>query len=348
LKKKIWIDLENSPHVLFFYPIVKELKRRNYEVVITARDYAQVFELADLLGLKYHKIGSHFGRNKVMKVIGLFTRSLMFLPFIKAEKPDLAFSHGSRTQLLASKISNLKCIITGDYEFGQQLPFINADMYLVPEVLYAKNIADHMQPARKFLSYPGIKEDVYVPSFKPNPINTLEFFGTKNGCIVAIIRPPANEAHYHKAESSRLFISILRFLCDHNDIKIIVTPRTTKQKSSIKKEFSNFIRAKKIIIPEHAVNGLDLIWYSDMVLSGGGTMIREAAALNVPAYSFFRGKIGAVDQYLVKTGKLHLIEKTDDIHSKIKLKHRDRLETSHPIANHSLESIVNNIENLIY
>jgi predicted glycosyltransferase len=46
---------------------------------------------------------------------------------------------------------------------------------------------------------------------------------------------------------------------------------------------------------------LNLIWYSDLVISGGGTMNREAAALGVPVYSIFLGKSGAVDRYLSST-----------------------------------------------
>jgi len=78
----------------------------------------------------------------------------------------------------------------------------------------------------------------------------------------------------------------------------------------------------KIIIPDHVVNGLDLIWYSDLVVSGGGTMNREAAALGVPVYSIFRGKIGAVDRYLSYTGRLILIEDAEDIPNKIALVRR--------------------------
>jgi hypothetical protein len=36
--KKIWIDLENSPHVPFFKLIIEELNKRGYAVMLTARD----------------------------------------------------------------------------------------------------------------------------------------------------------------------------------------------------------------------------------------------------------------------------------------------------------------------
>ncbi|PYN75276.1 MAG: hypothetical protein DMD97_15190 [Candidatus Rokuibacteriota bacterium] len=42
--KKIWIDLDNSPHVPFFVPIIEALRQRGYSIVLTARDSYQVRE----------------------------------------------------------------------------------------------------------------------------------------------------------------------------------------------------------------------------------------------------------------------------------------------------------------
>ena len=36
---KIWIDLDNSPHVPLFLPIIAELRKRQFDVVITAREF---------------------------------------------------------------------------------------------------------------------------------------------------------------------------------------------------------------------------------------------------------------------------------------------------------------------
>ena len=46
----------------------------------------------------------------------------------------------------------------------------------------------------------------------------------------------------------------------------------------------------------------------DLVISSGGTMLREAAYLGVPAYSILRSEIGQVDEYLESIGRLTFIE----------------------------------------
>ena len=79
-----------------------------------------------------------------------------------------------------------------------------------------------------------------------------------------------------------------------------------------------------MIIPTSPVDGLNLIWFSDLVVSGGGTMNREAAALEIPVYSIFRGKIGAVDRYLADSGRLMLLESVEDVRTKIQLKRREK------------------------
>ena len=75
--------------------------------------------------------------------------------------------------------------------------------------------------------------------------------------------------------------------------------------------------------PEKVINGLDLLWKSDLVISCGGTMTREGVGLGVPAYSIFCGEIGGVDKYLAKQSRLTLIKDVQDI-QKIKLMERDK------------------------
>src|SRR5437016_14034344 len=83
-KGKIWIDLDNSPNVPFFAPIVEELKKRDYAVVLTVRDCFQVRELADLFHLNYRLIGRHSGKSKIRKMAGLCFRALQLIQIGRA------------------------------------------------------------------------------------------------------------------------------------------------------------------------------------------------------------------------------------------------------------------------
>lgn len=319
-KGTIWIDVDNSPHVPFFAPIIDELEKRDYSVVVTARDCFQVRELADLLHLKYQLIGRHSGKNTIRKVGGLILRAVQLAPGVLRRKPDLALSVCSRSQLIVSHLMGIPTMFMGDYEFAKGWVFVRPTWLLCPEVI--PDSAIRMNP-RSVFKYPGIKEDVYVPRFVPEP-GVRRQLGLQDNEVVATIRPPAREAHYYTPESDRLFDATVEILGRRDDVRMIVLPRTEKQSLELMKRWPELFLNGKMRIPDQVVNGLNLIWYSDLVVSGGGTMNREAAALGVPVYSVFRGAIGAVDRYLASRGRLVLVESVEDIQRKVAIVRRNR------------------------
>ncbi|MBU5614634.1 DUF354 domain-containing protein [Geomonas azotofigens] len=314
-KKKIWIDLDNSPHVPFFKPIIEELEKRGYCFTITARDCFQVCGLADLLRLPYNRIGRHYGKNRAMKVIGLAIRALQLAPTVLSEKPALALSHGSRSQLIIARLLGVPSTLIFDYEHAQWLPFAYPDTVIVPEVIPDNAIK---QRFRRIGRYPGIKEDVYVPTFKPLG-GILAELGIRDEEVVVTIRPPATEAHYHRPQSDELFSAVMQRLSSLPGTRLIVLPRNADQEALVRGTWSDLVVTGKIIIPPKVIDGLNLIWHSDLVISGGGTMNREAAALGVPVYSIFRGQMGTVDEYLATRGRLVLLKSVEDLEQKLQI-----------------------------
>ena len=337
MPKKIWIDLDNSPHVPFFAPIIHELENRGYLSLITARDCFQLFDLADLHGFTYTRVGRHYGKHKVLKVLGTGIRSLELLPIVRREKPDLAVSHGSRSQLATSILAGIPSVLIFDYEFVKFLPGLNPTCVMIPEVI--PDSAVHC--SSRVLKYPGIKEDVYVPSFKPD--HTIKGRLGLNAGIIVTLRPPANEAHYHNPDSERLLEATMDVLGRTADTQVVLLPRNEKQAASLRNSWANLFSERKVIIPDRVVDGLNLVWHSDLVISGGGTMNREAAALGVPVYSIFRGTIGAVDRYLANSGRLVLLQSVDDVRTKLVVKRRDRPIDKEITGRGTLDSIVNQI-----
>ncbi len=342
-KKKIWIDLENSPHVLFFSPIINKLSKEGFEILLTSRDCSQVSVLAELFHLKHKQIGHHFGKNKILKVIGLLYRSLQLLPTIMKERPDFALSHGSRSQLLAAKIMQIPSAIAVDYEHSKGLLLIHPDWAIVPDIIPEEAVR-HWTKA--ILRYPGIKEDVYVPSFVPDK-SIKDQLGFLDEELMITVRPPAMDAHYYTQESGALFEYVIDFLGQIKNVRMILLPRNKSQEAFITKKWPDLYSDGNMVIPKYVVNGLNLIWYSDLVISGGGTMNREAAALGVPVYSIFRGKLGAVDKYLSDSGRLFLIESPEDVRNKIKLAPRNKTDKLMNRTTEALDTIVDHISRIV-
>jgi predicted glycosyltransferase len=319
-RNKVWIDIDNSPHVPLYIPIIDELAKHGIELILTARNMYQVCELLEFFKLPCKVIGGHWGKNNILKILNNCTRVAQLIPTIRKARPDLAISHGSRAQLLASKLLGIPSIMMHDYEHNFKTGFVEAEWVLMPDVIPDGVMSNKSE---RILRYPGLKEDVYIPRFHPDP-SVLRELGIAPGELVVTVRPPATEAHYHTPESDVLFAETMRLLSAHPDVRAVTLPRNARQNEQLQSEWKDLIASGCMVIPGSPVDGLNLMWFSDLVVSGGGTMNREAAALGVPVYSIFRGKIGAVDRYLAQQGRLTILETTNDVRSKIKLVRWDR------------------------
>jgi predicted glycosyltransferase len=344
---KVWIDLENSPHVPFFMPIIREMEARGCTVVLTARDCFQVCELADLAGLKYSKVGRHYGKNPFAKLFGLGVRILRLAPLVLGERPKISVSHNSRSSIILSGLLGIPSLNIIDYEFADQritglFGSRQKKWVLTPALVPTENFEKCGSLRDHILHYPGIKEDVYVPFFQPDS-SWQKSLAIKPEDVVVTIRPPATEAHYHNPESEKLLMAVFDRMEEHREVKTILLPRTPKQEAEIRQAKPGLFESGRIIVPKRALNGLDLIWRSDLVISGGGTMNREAAALGVPVYSLFRGALGAVDKHLAETGKLILLQSEDDVREKLRIVRRSRPVACTPSKGTTLDVVVNHV-----
>jgi predicted glycosyltransferase len=342
-RRKIWIDLDNTPHVPFFLPIIEQLRKQGYEVFLTARDSYQVCEMVQFHHLTCKVFGRHWGKHRFFKALGTCWRAIRLLPLIATEKPDLAVAHGSRTLTLCAALLGVPSVSIFDYEFAASTVFFRSKYAFVPEL-----IPDSRLNRKKgVMKYPGLKEDVYASRLRPDESLKNEL-GLDGAGLVVTVRPPATEAHYHNPEAEVLLDATLNLLIGQPDVRIVLLPRNKRQENLLRKVWGEWIANGKIVIPKAVVDGLNLIWFSDLVISGGGTMNREAAALGVPVYSIFRGRIGAVDRYLADTGRLILLESADDVRTKIRIEPRrqgnQEIQEQRPALDAILAGIVSLVE----
>jgi len=342
--KKIWIDFDNSPHVPFFLPIIEELRRRGHTVILTARNSYQVVELLEFHHVSCAVIGSHWGKYRIFKILGTLLRAARLLPTILREKPDLAVSHGSRAQGLSCRLLRIPTLAIADYEFTAKIGISACQWVFVPRFFPESAFLDAHK--KQIMRYPGIKEDVYIPRFHPDP-TLKQQLGLDPKDLMVTVRPPAIEAHYHNPEAEVLLGEALNFLMERPDVRVVLLPRNERQAKLLRKDWGKWIANRRILIPEQVVDGLNLIWCSDLVISGGGTMNREAAALGVPVYSIFRGRIGGVDKYLASSGRLTLLEAPADVRSKIILERGDAAKRKTMAKDDTLQCIVEGIVSIV-
>src|SRR5947209_5210666 len=307
---RIWIDLANSPHVPFFRALIQEFERRGCEVLVTAREFAQTVEMAEMAGLRPVVIGGHGGRALSGKAGNLVGRSRALIGWARGRSFDLAVTHNSYAQTLAARVLKVRSVTLMDYEHqpANHLAFRLASRVIVPRAFPEEALRRFGASARKVRRYEGTKEDVYLAAFAPDPhfAETLFELGVKSDDVLVVIRPPARDALYHRFENE-LFDELLKRLSRRRDVKIILLARNLQQRTMYNQRSAN------MILPHNALDGANLIAAADLVISAGGTMNREAAALGVPAATIYAGRWAAVDEELLREGRLKRIRTMEDL-----------------------------------
>jgi predicted glycosyltransferase len=308
---RIWIDLANSPHVPFFRALIPEFAARGHQVEITARDFAQTVELAIKAGLTPHVIGGHGGGSITGKAGNLIGRAAALRKWARDRGVDLAISHNSYAHIAAAAALGIRSVTLMDYEHqpANHLAFRLASRVIVPRAFPAAELRKYGASMRKVKRYEGTKEDVYLANFVPDAAfaDTLRALGVASEDVLVVARPPAREALYHRFENE-LFDQLLMRLSSRHDVKVILLPRSDAQRAEYEtRDWRN------MITPREALDGANLIAAADLVISAGGTMNREAAALGVPAASIYAGKWAAIDEELVKEGRLLRLSSSSEI-----------------------------------
>jgi len=291
---RVWVDLTNSPHVLVFRPLIRLLRERGHEVEVTAREYAQTLELLELHGIEATPIGRHGGRSALGKAVGELGRLPALRRWAKPRRFDLALAHGSHDLTLTARSLGISSATTFDYEFAwlqHQLGVRAATRVVVPEAIPPERLAPY--GARKKLHrYPGLKEEYYLADFEPSPVEVPA------GRRLVVARTPPEVSLYHR-HGNPLFLSVLQRLGKDERAQVVVLPRTDEQRAQVRG-----LRLPSITVPDRAVEAQSLIAAAAAVVSAGGTMNREAVALGTPVYTTFSGRLGAVDEQLIREGRL--------------------------------------------
>lgn len=297
---RIWIDLTNSPHVLFFRPLIDLMRREGAEVSVTARDFAQTVELCDRFGIEHARIGRHAGARATHKAMAMGSRSAALYLWARGRRFDRAIAHASTDSPLVARLLGIPQTTVFDYEFADVQHHLNcrlASRVVVPDRIPARRLR-RFGAAGKIRRYPGLKEEYYLSDVEPDPA-VLESLGINRDRVLTVVRTPPEVSLYHQFRAEPFRVICDRIASRPDEIVAVVLPRTREQRA----EFEA-LGASNVIVPAHAVDTQSLIAFADLVIGGGGTMNREAVALGTPAITTFAGRLGAVDESLVAEGRL--------------------------------------------
>ncbi|HYY32709.1 MAG TPA: DUF354 domain-containing protein [Gaiellaceae bacterium] len=296
----MWIDITAPAHVLVFRPLIRLLRERGDEVEVTAREYAQTVQLLELHGIESELIGRHGGRSRLGKLETMVSRLAGLRRWARRRNFDAALAHGSHHLTLTARALGIPSSTTFDYEFAtlqHQLGCRAASFVVVPEAIPPVRLERYGVRTPKLRRYEGLKEEYYLSDFEPDA-TVPDALGLERDRILVVVRTPPDVSLYHR-KSNRLFPEVLGYLGGHEEVQAVVLPRTPEQRDFVRR-----LELPSVVVPDEAVDAQSLIAFSDLVVSAGGTMNREAAALGVPVYTTYGGRLGGVDEALIREGRL--------------------------------------------
>jgi uncharacterized protein len=297
---RIWIDMTAPAHVLVFRPIIPRLQERGHEVEVTARDYAQTLELLEMHGIEHTSFGRHGGASRLRKLRSLLSRTRAMRRYGRRRGFDLALAHGSNDLALAARRLRIPAVNMFDYEFATLQHNIGcrlARRVLTPDTIPPERLRRFGAGPEKLFQYPGLKEEYYLADFTPDE-GVLAQLGLDRSNVIVVVRPPPDVSLYHR-KSNPLFPQVLTHIGSQEGVQAVVLPRTDAQR-----EYVRALELPSVVLAEHAVDAQSLVALADLVVSAGGTMNREAVALGTPVYTTYGGRLGGVDEALIREHRL--------------------------------------------
>ena len=306
---RIWFDFTNTAHVLMLRPLVELLERDGHEVTLTARPLSHTVQLLEDWGHPHTVLGRHGGAGRASKARAAADRVGRLIRFGRRRGFDWAIAHGSTDLPVACRVLGVPNTTMLDYEWAVLQHSVNcrlATRALAPEAIPPERLRRYGARGAKLVRYPGLKEEYYMAEWEPDRrvLDELELDPER---VLCVVRTAPSYALYLHGARDALVPRVLRRL-NEEDVQTVVLTRTAEEAISIAE-----LGLNRLVIPRRAVDGRSLVAFADALVSAGGTMNREAAVLGTPAWSIFEGRLGGVDEMLMREGRLHRLRDPADI-----------------------------------
>ncbi len=287
-------------------PLIDAMREDGHEVEVTARDFAQTLELCARFEISHTAIGRHRGGRLAAKGVGLASRSLALVRWARGRRFDVAIGHGSNDVSVAAALLGIPSATAFDYEWAKVQHQVNcrlARAVVVPDAIPPERLFPYGAKG-KVRALPGPQGGVLPGRFRARRRSARRARPRQPPARWwwCARRPRSRSTTVSRTPCSRASWSTWR----ERTLRSVVLPRTAPQREEI-------ARLGDFVVPERAVDAQSLVALADLVVSAGGTMNREAVALGTPVYTTFEGRLGAVDEALLREGRLRRLGDPEQI-----------------------------------
>ena len=305
----VWIDIENPPQVQYLMPFWQTFEAAGLKTVITARDYGSTVSMLEQAGVRPNVFGTRVGRGKARKAVAAAQRACdLWRFFARTGRPDAVLS-ASRAAVLVAWRLRVPSWVINDYEhaFLGVTRFTGSKVFF-PDVIDPAVYRSKGLRGEQLIPVKGIKEDLTFAGVDVEAIAPYDLGAIPDGAVRVLFRPPAETSHYYREASSTMARLTLERLA-RADAFVVFSPRELGQRAQLE----GLPWKHEPLMLTRPVPFVSLLKSVDLLICSGGTMLREAAYLGIPAYSIFQSEIGGVDQWLQSIGRAKLISGAVDL-----------------------------------
>jgi len=292
---KVWVDLLTPKQVLFFGPVIDQLKAKGAEVLATSRRYREVGPLAERAGIDLAYVGDR-GKGPEDQLLAATRRQAEMIPIVQEFRPEVAVSIASAVCARVAFGLGIKHVAVNDSphsEVAGRLSIPLSHHLLCPWVIPYKAWAHFGIRKSQVTTYHALDPAAWLKR-EPlaGPVPDLD-----PGKATITVRVQESDAPYlAKADMTWTDKLLAALLSEFPDANLVALCRYDFQVREIKDKFG-----AKCIVPDEVVSGHDLLSRTDLFVGMGGTMTAEAALMGVPSISAFQGWL-YTDRYLEAKG----------------------------------------------
>ena len=292
---KIWFDILTPKQLLFFGPVIDNLRKEGHAVLATSRRYREVEQLASLRGFELHFAGARGGKDPLGQFRLSLERMGQLLPTVADFSPDVSVSVASADCARISFGLRVRHVAVNDSPHSLvagklSLPLSHhiVTPWIIPYSAWSVYGLSRGQvtryraldPAAWLKRRPGLA----------SPAKEAE----KGRKATILVRLEESYAPYLAGSDESWAGKVLERLAhDFEGHRLVALCRYEDQLESVRKRFGS-----SYYVPEGVVDGAEMIEASDVFVGMGGTMTTEAALIGVPSVSAFQGPELYTERYL--------------------------------------------------
>ena len=315
----IWLDFSTPKQLFFLGELGKRLEAKEHDVFRTTRQYREVDDLIKLKNINALVIGKYGGATLEGKLAASAYRVERLSHIINRVKPALSIAFASPDAARTAFGLGIPHITVNDSPHSVSVARLTIPLSLklfspavIPKMAWLRLGARRDQ----IVQYNALDPIAWLRSLTPNP-DVLSELGLDVSKPIVVFR--AEEAlasymlGYSRVEEPTILLTINKFIEKYKKpVQIVAILRYNEQIPIVKAAFNS-----KVIVPNSAVDGPSLLFFTSVFIGAGGTMTAESALLGTPTLSCYPNEPTIVENYLIKEKLIHRLTDADDASNKI-------------------------------